>query len=67
MITTGKHYRKKLIMYGIFVLILGFGIGLPTALWSIKIISGEDQPEKGKQVRAAAQVSKTIKFMPKRQ
>lgn len=35
-----KQYRKRLVKYVIAVLLVGFGIGIPGALWSIKMISG---------------------------
>jgi len=35
-----KQYKKRLIKYVVAILLVGFGIGIPVALWSIKMISG---------------------------
>ena len=39
-----KRYRWKLIKYSLLGLIFCFGIGIPSALWTINMFGGEEQP-----------------------
>ena len=43
MIRTIKQYKKSLIKYAIVTLLFGFGLGIPGALLSVRIISGNGE------------------------
>ncbi|MEI8008320.1 MAG: hypothetical protein WCI00_02515 [bacterium] len=36
-----RQYKKSLIKYSIITLVFCFGLGIPGALWSIRMISGK--------------------------
>ena len=62
-----KKIKKKIIINAIFVLVTSFTIGIPVSLITISMITGKEKPAQGNKLKHIAKISKTIRFMNKRQ
>ena len=60
MIRTIKQYKKSLIKYAVVTLLFGFGLGLPGALLSVRIISGNGEQTRKDTMTTERNTEKTM-------